>query len=49
MQPLIQKRSQKNNHQLIVRFISLPIYQLHFPKFLPIQKQLKTLKLAGIW
>ena len=39
MQLLVQKRSQKNNHQLIVHFISLPIYQLDFQKFFPIQKQ----------
>ena len=28
----------------MLHYISLPIYPLHFPKFRPIQKHLKTLK-----
>ena len=44
MQQLVRKRSQKNNKDVILHYVSLPIYQLRFPKFCPIQKQLKTLR-----
>ena len=36
---LVRKCSQKNNQEVIVHYISLPNYQLHFPKFCLIQKQ----------
>ena len=34
-----RKRSRKINYDVILHYISLPIYPLHFPKFCPIQKQ----------
>ena len=43
IQQLVQKSSQKINYEVILRYISLPIYPLHFPKFCPIQKWWKTL------
>ena len=39
IQQLGRKRSQKINFDVILHYISLPIYPLHFPKFCPIQKQ----------
>ena len=39
MQQIVQKRSQKINYDVILHYISLPIYPLHFPKLCPIQKQ----------
>ena len=39
IQELVQKRSQKSNKDVILHYISLPIYPLLFPKFCPIQKQ----------
>ena len=39
IQQLVRKRSQKNNQGVILHYISLLIYPLHFPKFCPIQKQ----------
>ena len=44
IQQLAWKRSQKINYDVILHYISLPIYPLDFPKFCPIQKQQKTLK-----
>ena len=41
IQQLVQKRSQKNNHNVILHYILLPIYPLHFSKFCFIQKQQK--------
>ena len=45
IQQLVRKRSQKNNYNLILHYISLPIYPLHFPKFRPMQKQKKNAKI----
>ena len=39
MQELLRKRPQKNNKDVILNYISLPIYPLLFPKFYPMQKQ----------
>ena len=39
IQNLVQKRSQKINYNILLHYISLPIYPLHFPKLCPIQKQ----------
>ena len=39
IQQLGRKRSQKINFDVILHYISLPIYPLHFPKFCLIQKQ----------
>ena len=44
IQQLVQKRSQKNNQNIILHYISLPIYPFHFPKFCPLQKQKKNAK-----
>ena len=44
MQQLVRKRSQKINYDVLLDYISLPIYPLHFPKLCPIQKQLETLR-----
>ena len=41
---LVRKRSQKINCDVILNYISLSIYPLHFSKFCPIQKQQKTLR-----
>ena len=38
IQQLVRKRSQKNIHEVILHYISLPIYPLYFPEFCPIQK-----------
>ena len=38
MQQLVRKLSQKINFEVILDYISLPIFPLHFPKFCPIQK-----------
>ena len=38
----MQKRSQKLNYDVILHYISLPIYPLHYPKFCPIQKHNKN-------
>ena len=39
IQQLVRKRSQKINDDVILHYIPLPIYLLHFPKFCPIEKQ----------
>ena len=39
IQQLVRKRSQKNDQDVILHCISLPICLLHFSKFCPIQKQ----------
>ena len=39
IQKLVRKRSKKINYEVILHYISLPIYPLRFPKFCPIQKQ----------
>ena len=39
IQQLVWKRSQKINSDVILHYISLPIYQFHFPNFHPIPKQ----------
>ena len=49
IQQLVRKRSLKINYEVILHYISLPIYQLHFPKFCPIQKQLKTIKKLSVF
>ena len=36
IQELLRKRSQKNHKDVILHYISLPIYPLLFPKFCPI-------------
>ena len=36
IQQLVRKRSQKINYDVILHYVSLPIYPLHFPKFCPI-------------
>ena len=36
---LVPKRSQKNNQEVILHYISVPIYPLDFQKFCAIQKQ----------
>ena len=38
IQQLVQKFSQKINLEVILHYISLPIYPLYFPKFCPIRK-----------
>ena len=42
IQQLVQKHSLKNNQNLILHYISLPIYSLYFQKFCPIQEQYKS-------
>ena len=42
-QQLVWKCSQKINYDVILHYISLAIYPLHFPKCCPIQKQQKAL------
>ena len=39
IQQLVQKSSQKSNQGVILHYVSLPIYPLHFQKLCPIQKQ----------
>ena len=39
LQLIAQNLSRKSNLDMILHYISLPIYQLNFPKFCPIQKQ----------
>ena len=39
IQQLVWKRSQKINSDVILHYISLPIYPFHFPNFRPIPKQ----------
>ena len=39
LRQLIRKRSRKNNKDEIVDYISVPIYQVSFRKFCPMQKQ----------
>ena len=39
IQQVVWKSSQKNNYDVILHYVSLPIYLLHFPKFCSIQKQ----------
>ena len=39
IQQLVRKRSQKINYNVILHYISLPIYPLHIPICCPIQKQ----------
>ena len=39
LQLIVQNLSQKSNLDMILHYISLPIYHLNFPKFCPIQKQ----------
>ena len=39
IQQLVWKRSQKNDYDVILHYLSHPIYPLHVPKFYPIQKQ----------
>ena len=41
---LARKRSEKRNKDVILHYISPPIYSLFFPKFSPILKQQKTLR-----
>ena len=40
----MRKHSQKINYDVILHYISLLIYPLHFPKFCPIKKQFKKTK-----
>ena len=49
IQQLVQKRSQKINYDVILHYISLPIYPLHFPKFYPIQKHKKNTKKLSVF
>ena len=44
IQQLVWKRPQKIYYEVILHYISLSIYPLHFPEFWLIQKQSKTLK-----
>ena len=44
IQQLVWIRSQNINYDVILNYISLRVYPLHFPKFCPVQKQLKTLR-----
>ena len=44
IQQLAWKRSQKINYDVILHYISLPIYPLHFPKFCPIKETTKSAK-----